>query len=70
MLRKTMNSLNYTYLELIRRDMFIGINDKKMISALTDRLYATSHFCGCTGKCNCREELRKHIHKIYRPNRA
>lgn len=65
MLRKTMNRINLTYLEETRREMFIGINDKKMISALTDRLYATSHFCGCSGKCNCREKLRKHIHNIY-----
>lgn len=70
MLRKTMNRINYSYLETVRRDMFIGINDKKMISALTDRLYATSHFCGCSGECNCREVLRKHIHAAYRPKRA
>ncbi len=67
MLRKTMNRINLTYLEETRREMFIGINDKKMISALTDRLYATSHFCGCSGKCNCREKIRKIIHSIYNP---
>lgn len=68
MTTNTMKRIDYSYLERLGRDMFLLINDRRLINALTDRLYAGSHFCGCPGKCDCRLKLRKHIQGIYKSN--
>lgn len=61
-----MDTPTFNELECLRKSLFIAIHDKRLIDTLTDRLYATTFYCGCTVSCQCRATLRKSIHNTYR----
>ncbi len=64
--RIVMDTPTFDELECLRMMMQISINDKRLIDSLTDRLYATTFYCGCGEVCQCRAIIRKSIHKTYR----